>query len=263
MEELGFRPAGDRRGRLWRRRGHRERLRRDDRDGHPRARGHVHRARPHAGRVAGRAHAPRRLHRRRSDPPRGAGGDRDRLLGHPRQERGQAGARPHGRPRARSRARLCERLVPGRAHTRGDGGGRPRRRREGLHRAQVRSVRRHLAHRHSCRGGARDRPDRGGPRRDRAGRGPARGGPLPIRSCAGNPLRPAHGAFESALVRGAGAPPGSRLGGRGRAALARFRSRRERASPRPRTSPPCCAAAACASGSRTRCISAASGPRAT
>ncbi len=44
--------------------------------------GHLHRARPDAGRAAGRAHAPRRVHRRRPDPPCRPRGDRDRLLGH-------------------------------------------------------------------------------------------------------------------------------------------------------------------------------------
>ena len=147
LEELGVRPAGDRRGRLRRRRGHRQRLRRDDRDGDPRARGHLRRARSHAGRAARRAHAPRRLYRRRPDPPRSARGDRDRLLGHRRQERRQARACAHGRPGARSRARLRQRLVPGRAHAGGDGGSGPQRGRAGLHGAQVRSLRRHLAHR--------------------------------------------------------------------------------------------------------------------
>ena len=167
LEELGLRPARDRRRHLRRRRGHRERVRRDDRDGDPRARGHLRRARSHAGRAARRAHAPRRLHRRRADPPRRARGDRDRLLGHRRQERRQARARAHGRPGARQGPRLRERLVPGRAHARGHGRRRPRRRRAGLHRAQVRPLRAHLADRRARRGGARDRPHRGGARRHR------------------------------------------------------------------------------------------------
>ena len=86
----------------------------------------------------------------------------------------------------------------------------------------------HLAHRRSRRGGARDRPHRGRPRRHRPGRRPAGRGPLPLRRRPGDPLRAAHGALEPALVRGAGAAPGSRLGGRGRAALPRAdRDRRE------------------------------------
>ena len=67
-------------------------------------------------------------------------------------------------------ARLRQRLVPRRAHAggvrrEGDGGGRAR-----LHGAEVRPVRRRLAHRWTPRGGALDRHRRGGARGGRAGR---------------------------------------------------------------------------------------------
>ena len=114
--------------------------------------------------------------------------DRDRMLGHRRQERRPTGARTARRARPRPRARLRERLVPGRAHARGDGRSGARRGRQGVYRTQARPLRPHLAHDRARRGVARDRPHPGGPRCHRTPRGSPGGGPLPLRRRPGHPL---------------------------------------------------------------------------